>query len=259
MPQLGPEFQLRPQISHPPRPDPPHVHGTSVAVHTSQASATQANTGPCLPRTRHSAAFSRGRNCSWASARLPTGQLSGPSSPQYAQMLGHMHQTDPQCTVLGCWLARRHSAVRRSPARSLTRTLTLAQRQRSPSSLHLLFHTPAHPLSHRPLHPSLRPHPPTLHRSRSPPLILDPSYLLPLTLSTPPFTLPPSATHPLHLLAVDLDVVAHVVLLGQVEHAADLGGALGAALARLLLVGQPGQLALACVDGGRGGLAGGGT
>ena len=208
MPQLGPEFQLRPQISHPPRPDPPHVHGTSVAVHTSQASATQANTGPCLPRTRHSAAFSRGRNCSWASARLPTGQLSGPSSPQYAQMLGHMHQTDPQCTVLGCWLARRHSAVRRSPARSLTRTLTLAQRQRSPSSLHLLFHTPAHPLSHRPLHPSLRPHPPTLHRSRSPPLPSpSPSLPQPLTLS---YSIPhtfchspsrplPSPCHPLPL------------------------------------------------------------
>jgi hypothetical protein len=39
--------------------------------------------------------------------------------------------------------------------------------------------------------------------------------------------------------------VAHVVVLAQVEHLADLGGTLGAALARLLLVRQPRQLRLA--------------
>lgn len=47
-------------------------------------------------------------------------------------------------------------------------------------------------------------------------------------------------------LAVGVDVLAHVVILGQVEQLADLGGALRAPQARLLLVCQSRQLLLAC-------------
>ena len=51
--------------------------------------------------------------------------------------------------------------------------------------------------------------------------------------------------------AVGLDVLAHVVVLGQVEELADFGGPLGPAHARLLLVCQPRNLALAYSRGTR--------
>ena len=47
-------------------------------------------------------------------------------------------------------------------------------------------------------------------------------------------------------LAVGVDVLPHVVILGQVEQLPDLGRALGAPQPRLLLVRQPRQLLLAC-------------
>jgi hypothetical protein len=52
-------------------------------------------------------------------------------------------------------------------------------------------------------------------------------------------------------LAVGVDVLPHVVVLGQVEQLADLGRALGAPQPRLLLVRQPRQLLLACRFSGR--------
>lgn len=46
--------------------------------------------------------------------------------------------------------------------------------------------------------------------------------------------------------AKDLHVLAHVILLGQVEELADLGRPLGAPVLWLLLICQPWDLALAC-------------
>jgi len=48
----------------------------------------------------------------------------------------------------------------------------------------------------------------------------------------------------LHLLTVDLDVVADIIILGQVEHLPDLGSTLGTALARLLLISEARELVL---------------
>lgn len=48
----------------------------------------------------------------------------------------------------------------------------------------------------------------------------------------------------LHGAGVGHNVLAHVVVLAQVEHLPDLAGTLGAAQAGLLLVGESGELAL---------------
>lgn len=49
----------------------------------------------------------------------------------------------------------------------------------------------------------------------------------------------------LHLLTIDLHVMANIVILGQVEHLPDLRCTLRTALARLLLISETGEIVLA--------------
>lgn len=45
---------------------------------------------------------------------------------------------------------------------------------------------------------------------------------------------------------VSVDVLAHIIILGQVEELPDLGGSLGTSHARLVIIGQPRQVPRAC-------------